>query len=208
MANVELERQLLASHGAHFIAGLDEAGRGALAGPVVAAAVILPLDQPERLAALSDVDDSKRLTPHQRDRLYALITAYAVAYAIGSGSSIRIDHEGILPATRHAMAEAIYHLHVAPDYLLIDGPWPLRQVRLPQETVVHGDSQSLSIAAASIIAKVTRDRYMVALGALYPQYGFEQHKGYATPQHLAALHTYGPIAHHRHSFAPIKQRLL
>lgn len=208
MANVELEHRLLASHGVHLIAGLDEAGRGALAGPVVAAAVILPLEQPERLAALAEVDDSKRLSPHQREHLYELITAYAVAFAIGSGSSIRIDHEGILPATRHAMAEAVYHLIKTPDYLLIDGPWPLRQVRLPQETVIHGDSQSLSIAAASIVAKVTRDRYMAALGALYPQYGFEQHKGYATPQHLAALHTYGPIAHHRHSFAPIKQRLL
>lgn len=208
MANVELEHRLLASHGVHLIAGLDEAGRGALAGPVVAAAVILPLEQPERLAALAEVDDSKRLSPHQREHLYELITAYAVAFAIGSGSSIRIDHEGILPATRHAMAEAVYHLIKTPDYLLIDGPWPLRQVRLPQETVIHGDSQSLSIAAASIVAKVTRDRYMAALGALYPQYGFEQHKGYATPQHLAALHTYGPIAHHRYSFAPIKQRLL
>lgn len=207
MTSLDLEHHLQ-STGVRRIAGLDEAGRGALAGPVVAAAVILPLDQPDHLAALRDVDDSKRLTPHQRDRLFDLIVAHALTYAVGAGSSIRIDQEGILTTTRHAMSEAVHHLAAPPDYLLIDGPIYLKQIRLPQQAVIHGDGLSLSIAAASIVAKVLRDRYMIALGALYPQYGFEHHKGYATPQHLAALHAYGPIALHRHSFAPVKQRLL
>lgn len=191
-----------------LIAGIDEAGRGALAGPVVAAAVILPLDDPERLAALADLNDSKQLSAVRREAACERILAHALAVGVGSASSARIDREGIVPATRHAMLEAIRHLRIRPEYLLIDGPMLLHEAPLPQEALVQGDSRSLSIAAASIVAKVRRDHYMIELGELYPQFGFAHHKGYATPEHLRALADYPPTESHRHSFAPVRKRLL
>lgn len=208
MATVEFELKLYQSTGFQLIAGLDEAGRGALAGPVAAAAVILPLGDAERLARLRDVNDSKQLTARRREQLYDVIVANALAYGIGAASPERIDQEGIVSATKHAMIEAIKHLKIAPDYLLIDGPLRLRGIATPQKALVRGDSKSLSIAAASILAKVTRDRYMEALAELYPQYGFDSHKGYATPQHLAAIRAFGPVNVHRHTFAPVRQKLL
>jgi ribonuclease HII len=207
-ASLEVEQEVRARTRLNVIAGIDEAGRGALAGPVVAAAVILPLDDAEKLAALGEINDSKQVSADKRARFATLITTHALAWGIGCASSARIDREGILSATRHAMLEAIHHLALPPDYLLIDGPMLLLEADLPQEALVRGDSKSVSIAAASILAKVHRDRYMIELGHLYPQFGFAGHKGYATPQHLHALTLHPPCESHRHTFAPVRQRLL
>ncbi len=185
------------------VAGLDEAGRGAWAGPVVAAAVILPPD-PDLLAeALAGVDDSKRLSSAARDRLYDRIRAVA-ATAVGVVSPEVIDEIGILNATYRAMQAALAALPQQPDALLIDYiPRPLGD--WPQQRLVRGEQASLSIAAASIIAKVHRDRLMAALDAQYPGYGFARHKGYGTRQHRRALDALGPCAIHRQSWAPIRQ---
>src|SRR5690606_19460481 len=139
---------------------------------------------------------------------YEQIVANAVAYGIAATSAPAIDEMGILPANMQAMRAALGQLRLPAEFLLVDGPLRLRQVVIPQKTVVRGDSTCLSIAAASILAKVTRDRYMVALHARYPHYGFARHKGYCTRQHVAALEAHGPCPEHRHSFAPICQRLL
>jgi ribonuclease HII len=208
MPTLELELAARAATGLRYIVGLDEAGRGAIAGPVVAAAVILPLDDADRLALLAAVTDSKQLTAQHREELYEQIVANAVAYGIGSTPAAAIDEMGILPANMRAMRAALAQLEPAADYLLVDGPLPLRNVTLPQQAVVRGDSHCLSIAAASILAKVTRDRYMVALDGRFPQYGFARHKGYCTAEHVAAVTTHGACAEHRHSFAPVRQRLL
>jgi ribonuclease HII len=205
---LDIERKVAKKRKISLIAGLDEVGRGALAGPVVAAAVVLPLNDPEKLARLSEVNDSKRLSAKKREYLYDIIIENAVAHGIGSASPIRIDNEGIMAATRHAMREALQHIQPEPEFLLIDGRVRLKDVNIPQQSVIKGDLLSMSIAAASILAKVKRDRYMVALADLYPQFGFERHKGYATPQHLAALKDHEPIALHRHSFSPVRLRLI
>lgn len=205
---LELEHKVAKKRKTSLIAGLDEVGRGALAGPVVAAAVILPLHDLEKLERLAEVNDSKRLSPKKREELYDVIIENAIAHGIGSASPIRIDNEGIMAATRHAMREALQHLISKPEFLLIDGRVRLKDVNIPQQSVIKGDMLSMSIAAASILAKVKRDRYMVALADLYPQFGFDHHKGYATPQHLAALKVHEPIALHRHSFAPVRLRLI
>lgn len=190
------------------IAGLDEAGRGALAGPVVAAAVILPLDDPDSLDALADVNDSKQLSPKRREILYPLITQHATGWAVGIVPAQAIDLMGIIPATKQAMRTAVAQLTPVPDYLLIDGRIRLTTLNIPQQSIIRGDSQSLSIAAASIIAKVTRDRLMVALDSQFPQYGFAQHKGYGTEMHRQAIAEFGPCPRHRYSFAPIRQTLV
>ncbi len=190
------------------IAGLDEAGRGALAGPVVAAAVILPLDDPDSLFQLEEVNDSKQLTAKQREALYPVITEYVLAFAVGAVPAQAIDLIGIIPATKQAMRTAVAQLSPAPDYLLIDGRIRLTTLNIPQQAIIRGDSQSLSIAAASIIAKVIRDRLMVALDSQYPQYGFAQHKGYGTEMHRQAIAEFGPCPRHRYSFAPIRQTLV
>lgn len=208
MPTLDLELAARAATGLRYIVGIDEAGRGAIAGPVVAAAVILPLDDAERLAQLEGVTDSKQLTPRRREELYGQIVTTAVSYGISATDAATIDEIGILPANMRAMRAALVKLDPAADYLLVDGPLPLRNVTLPQETVVRGDSLCLSIAAASILAKVTRDRYMVALDARHPEYGFARHKGYCTREHVAAVTAYGPCGEHRHSFAPVRQHLL
>jgi len=208
LPTLDLELALRDETGLDAIAGLDEAGRGAIAGPVVAAAVILPLDDADRLAQLEGVADSKLLAPQRREELYEQIVANAVAYGIAATSAPAIDEMGILPANMQAMRAALGQLRLPAEFLLVDGPLRLRQVVIPQKTVVRGDSTCLSIAAASILAKVTRDRYMVALHERYPHYGFARHKGYCTRQHVAALEAHGPCPEHRHSFAPICQRLL
>lgn len=207
MPDLTFELAIQAEKSHTLIAGIDEAGRGALAGPVVAAAVILPLETPERLSQLAEVNDSKQLSAAQREHLYALITANALTFGVGSASAARIDEIGIMGATKEAMLAAVAQLQPAPRYLLIDGPVRLSATPLPQRAIVRGDSRSLSIAAASIIAKVVRDRHMVALAADHPQYGLAQHKGYGTQLHTAAIAQHGPCAIHRQSFAPIRQTL-
>lgn len=187
-----------------YVAGLDEAGRGALAGPVVAAAVILP---PGAEPTLRGVNDSKQLTAVTRETLFDVIIANALAYGIGAATAQEIDAEGILPATRLAMTRALAQLNPSPDGLLIDGRIRLARVNLPQQAIVRGDSLSLSIAAASILAKVSRDREMIALDPFYPLYNFAQHKGYGTEAHRAAIAKYGATAVHRHTFAPIRTPL-
>lgn len=208
MPTLELEVNVCEEAGVRYVAGLDEAGRGALAGPVFAAAVILPLEAPERLQHMQAVDDSKQLTHEQRERLYDLIVEHALTYGIASTPAADVDHIGIIPANAKAMQAALAHLDPPGEYLLIDGRMRLKQVSLPQRSVIRGDSLSLSIAAASILAKVSRDRHMISLAGQYPQYGFARHKGYYTPQHVAALERHGPCPIHRRSFAPIRQPLL
>ncbi len=208
MASLVLETSVWQEINSPLIAGLDEAGRGALAGPVVAAAVILPLTRPDQLALLNKVNDSKQLTARTREKLYQLIVAQAVAWGVGIVAAEVIDRIGILPATREAMRTAVSQLAPAPDYLLIDGRIRLRNLPTPQQAIIRGDSLSLSIAAASIIAKVTRDQIMTELDKNYPQYGFARHKGYGTAHHLATLAQHGPSPVHRLSFAPLRNTLL
>ena len=189
----ELERARMAD-GQTPVAGVDEAGRGPLAGPVCAAAVILP---PELVIA--GLNDSKKLTDKKRRALYDVIIENAVAYGIAMVDEKEIDRINILQATFHAMEQAMLQLTTAPALVLIDGnrtrPFPY-----PAEAVVKGDSLSANIAAASILAKVTRDRFMEEMAVQYPQYGFEIHKGYGTKAHYAALAEYGPCPIHRMTF--------
>ncbi len=185
------------------VAGLDEAGRGAWAGPVVAGAVVLPPDPDHLREALAGVDDSKRLTPAARDRLYDRIRA-AAATAVGVIPARVIDEIGILNATYRAMEAALAALPVTPDALLIDHiPRPLGAWM--QKRLVRGERASMSIAAASIIAKVHRDRLMIQLDEQYPGYGFARHKGYGTKQHRQAIAELGPAPIHRRSWAPFRQ---
>ncbi len=186
------------------IAGLDEAGRGAWAGPVVAAAVILPPQAEACAPLLGLVRDSKRLTPLQREQVLERIQAVALAIGVGMASAPTVDALGIIPATRQAMHQALQALHPAPDYLLIDA-LSLPRVQLPQQALIRGDAISLSIAAASIVAKVTRDRLLIELDARYPGYGFARHKGYGTATHRQALARLGPSPEHRKSFRPLQE---
>ncbi len=182
------------------IAGMDEAGRGALAGPVVAAAVVLP-DRTE-FPALRDVRDSKQLTAAKRERLYDAVMQEASAVGIGIIQPEIIDRINILEATRLAMTTAVNVLSAKPDYLLIDA-LTIRALPLPQKGIIKGDSFCLSISCASIIAKVTRDRLMVELDGTYPGYGLSEHKGYGTRRHMDCLRKYGPCPIHRRSFSPV-----
>ena len=193
----------LCTQGYSFIAGLDEAGRGCLAGPVVAAAVILPLDD-ETLIRFAGVQDSKQLSMPVRERLYTVIMQQAVAVSVGIGSVELIDERNILQATKYAMRSAMQELSPPPHALLLDALL-LPGIPLPQRSIIKGDARCLSIAAASIIAKVTRDRLMLQLHEEYPVYGFDRHKGYGTEAHLAALQQYGVTPHHRRSFAPVRE---
>jgi ribonuclease HII len=204
----EPELEVQGSTGLRLIAGVDEAGRGAIAGPVVAAAVMLPLERSDLTTCLRGVNDSKQLTAEEREALFPIVVDQALAYGIGSAPAEEIDQLGIVPANALAMSRAIEQLLPAPQFLLIDGRMRLQNLALPQRSIIRGDSLSLSIAAASILAKVTRDRIMVGLGQLFPDYGFARHKGYCTPEHVAAVASFGPCAIHRQSFAPIRQPLL
>ena len=190
--------------GCRVIAGVDEAGRGPLAGPVVAGAVMLPED-----FALAGLDDSKKLTAARREGFYDVLLADPrVRWASGLADVEEIDRLNILRATHLAMRRAVTALGAPPpDMALIDG-LPVRDFPWPQQALVKGDSLSLSIAAASIIAKVVRDRIMVQLDEALPRYRFAAHKGYGTAAHLDALQQYGPTAHHRRFFQPVAQRLL
>ncbi len=192
------------------VAGLDEAGRGALAGPVVAAAVILPVldsgdwTRHELFRAIARATDSKLLDTRTREKLFDAICQTARAYAVGAASQPEIDKLNIVRASHLAMYRALDALSLAPDALLLDA-LVLANSALPQQGLIHGDALALSIAAASILAKVARDRLMRELDAQYPHYGFARHKGYGTRAHLAALQKFGPCPIHRLSYAPIAQ---
>ncbi len=196
------EELKIQTQGYRLIAGVDEVGRGALAGPVVAAAVILP--KFSSFPWLKLVRDSKELNPKKRQTLSDYIKREALAVGVGVVSHEVIDSEGIVPATRLAMRLAIERLKPSPHYLLIDY-MNLPEVRLPQRAVTDGDSRCLSIACASIIAKVARDKLMAEYDEVYPGYGLAQHKGYGTKEHLACLRKLGPSPIHRLSFHPVKE---
>jgi ribonuclease HII len=200
------EEMALFEQGYSFVAGLDEAGRGCLAGPVVAAAVILKLDDADLALRLYGVRDSKQVTAQAREHLYDVIMQHALAVGVGVGSVELIDQRNILQATKCAMRSALIQLSLPPHALLLDALL-LHDIPLPQRSIIKGDARCLSIAAASIIAKVTRDRLMLELHEQYPHYGFDQHKGYGTPAHLAALHEHGVTPIHRQSFAPVRELL-
>ncbi|NNF83527.1 MAG: ribonuclease HII [Deltaproteobacteria bacterium] len=187
--------------GFRTVAGVDEAGRGPLAGPVVAAAVVLPpgFHRPE-------IRDSKALSPKARERVFFLVTSHALAFAVAQSSPEEIDRINILQASLLAMRRAVENLAPAPDFLYIDGnvpiPFPEKEpwARIRQESLVSGDTRCVSVMAASIVAKVTRDRLMLEYDRVYPGYGFASHKGYPTKAHLAALQTLGPSPIHRKTF--------
>ncbi|HVB22059.1 MAG TPA: ribonuclease HII [Ktedonobacteraceae bacterium] len=199
------EEMALLSQGYSYVAGLDEAGRGCLAGPVVACAVILPIND-ETLAVFDGVRDSKQLSAQARERLYEVIMQHALTVGVGSGSVELIDRINILQATKHAMRTALTQLFPQPQALLLDALL-LHDIALPQRSIIKGDARCLTIAAASIIAKVTRDRLMCQLHQEYPVYGFDQHKGYGTAAHIEALHAHGASPIHRTSFSPVRELL-
>jgi ribonuclease HII len=198
--NLDHENELK-SQGYELIAGIDEVGRGALAGPVVASAVILP--HPANLPWLGLVRDSKELTSRKRESLFALISKEAVAVGIGIVPSQVIDSVNILKATKLAMMQAVEKLPQQPHFLIIDRV-TLSQCPIPQRGITRGDKLCLSIACASIIAKVTRDRMMEEFDQIYPGYGFAQHKGYGTGRHMSCLQKLGPSPIHRLYFAPVR----
>jgi ribonuclease HII len=185
--------------GYRVVAGIDEAGRGPLAGPVVAAAVILPEE-----FDLPGLTDSKLLSAKKRDQLYPLIYEQALAVGIGVSRAGEIDRINILQATLKGMSRAVTRLAVVPDFLLVDGITPI-PTGIDQKTLIKGDSRSLSIAAASVVAKVVRDRIMVAYDRLFPEYGFAGHKGYGSQRHRDAVARYGPCVCHRRTFAGVKE---
>lgn len=195
------EEQAVWQMGLVRIGGIDEAGRGAWAGPVAAAVVVLPR-RADLLQTLPGVRDSKEMTAHLREKWAAIIKSVAAGWAVGLASEGEIDRIGILPATRLAACRALEQLPEPPEFLLTDY-LPLPEVKVPQKALVKGDARVLSIACASILAKTTRDALMVELDGCYPGYGFARHKGYGTRAHEEALQRLGPVAIHRRSFAPI-----
>ncbi len=210
-ASLTFERDLLA-RGYGWIVGIDEAGRGAWAGPVAAGAVCLPLERDDLMSVLEGVRDSKLLTAHARESLIEGIKATARGWGVGRAEAGEIDRIGIVPATLLAMQRAVAQMvadfpQIVPDFLLIDSiKWrglPERDV--PYQAIIRGDQLSLSIAAASVLAKVTRDGWMVEYDAQYPQYGFAAHKGYGVPVHRAALRDHGASPLHRMSYKPLSQ---
>ena len=201
---LSVRRELAARRtGWRFVAGVDEVGRGALAGPVVAAAVMLPLDDPAIEERLEGVRDSKQMSPPDRLGADARIRAVAVSVGIGWVEPVVIDILGIRPATEWAMLLAVAGMAPCPDLVLVDG-LPLRGQRIRHQAVVGGDRLVLSIAAAAVVAKVARDSAMIALSLSLPEYGFDRHKGYGVPEHLAAILALGPTPHHRLTWAPLR----
>ena len=195
---LELHRQ-----GFSLVAGVDEVGRGPLAGPVVAAAVVLPWGLTGSEPWLAELDDSKRLSPARRERVVALVESHALAVGVGQVGPEEIDRIGIGPANIQAMLQAVANLPLSPSYLLLDFVH-MRECPFPFRAVVGGDGLSYYISAASNVAKVTRDRLMEEADAIYPGYSFARNKGYGTAHHLAQLKEKGPCAIHRHSFAPVR----
>jgi ribonuclease HII len=195
---LKLEQLGLAWRGPGLIAGVDEAGRGPLAGPVVAAAVML-----DELHPVRGLADSKTLSPRRRERLYDEIRAKALCCSVAEASAMEVDQLNILQATLLAMRRAVEGLRLTPHFVLIDGN-RLPVLRMPAQAIVKGDAKVQAIAAASILAKVHRDRLCLALHERYPQYGFAAHKGYPTAEHLHALQLHGACIEHRRSFAPVR----
>lgn len=193
--------ETLRRRGFRAVAGVDEAGRGPLAGPVAAAAVILP-----EKVDLPGLNDSKQLSEKDRERLFYLIRSQALAIGFGLASPKEIDEVNILQATVKAMALAVHRMQIPPDYLLVDGITPV-PLPTPQETLKKGDSRSLSIAAASVVAKVVRDRIMLGYDRRYPGYGFAAHKGYGSARHLEAIARLGPSPLHRRTFRGVREHL-
>ncbi len=193
MPDYSIEKELL-EQGFSLVCGVDEAGRGPLCGPVVAAACILPID-----LEIEGLNDSKKLTPKKREKLFDMICSSAISYCIAEASVEEIDEMNILEADLLAMRRAVDGLSVPADFALIDGNIA-RNFQIPAKAVIGGDAKSMSIAAASILAKVTRDRQCEELDRLYPQYGIAKHKGYGTKAHMDALRTYGPSPIHRKQF--------
>ncbi|CAN2046579.1 Ribonuclease HII [Candidatus Magnetomoraceae bacterium gMMP-1] len=196
----KFEKETL-KQGFKYIAGIDEAGRGPLAGPVLSVAVILPMS-----FSASGINDSKKLSPKKRDFLYDIIYEQAVSIGIGIVDPAEIDRINILQASLLSMAFAVENLLPCPDYLLIDGIFGIKS-HLPQKTIKKGDQLSISIAAASIVAKVTRDRLMVKYDQYYPEFGFSKHKGYGTKAHRENIKKFGPCPIHRQSFKGVKEYL-
>lgn len=182
-----------------LVCGVDEVGRGPLAGPVVVAACIMP-----PLLRIKGINDSKKLTEKKREELYKIIVKEAIAYNVVFVSEKEVDELNIYQATKKGMLEAINGLKVKPEHVLIDA-MPLAELELPHTSIIHGDALSASIAAASILAKVTRDHFMEKMDVKYPNYGFKRHKGYCTKAHIEALEKYGPCAIHRKTFAPVSK---
>jgi ribonuclease HII len=205
MPDFSLENSVY-GQGFSLIAGVDEVGRGPLAGPVFAAAVIFPPDLTGRETWLEALDDSKRLSPAQRDRAVEVVEAHALAIGVAQVGPDAVDSLGIGQASIQAMLQAVENLPLDPTYLLLDYV-PLRECPIPFQTIVRGDTLSYSIAAASNVAKVARDRMMREANEVYPGYSFDRNKGYGTAQHLAQLRERGPCQIHRRSFRPVRESM-
>ncbi len=183
------------NNGAKYICGIDEAGRGPLAGPVVVASVIMPRD-----SMIEGVNDSKKISEKKRERVYEQIIKEAISYSVGIIDESKIDEINILQATKEGLTESIKELKIVPDIILVDALRGINTCNIPYKSIIKGDATSYSIAAASIIAKVTRDRLMVKYDEMYPEYGFAKHKGYGTAKHIEAIKEYGICPIHRRSF--------
>lgn len=191
----EIEEKIYNSKEVKYICGIDEAGRGPLAGPVVIAAVIMP-----RNSMIEGVNDSKKVSEKKREKLYEEITSSSIAWAVGIIDQNEIDDINILNATKKGLTQALTELEQRPDIILVDALTKIDTLGISYESIIKGDAKSYSIAAASIVAKVTRDRIMRQWDEIYPQYGFEKHKGYGTAMHINAIKEYGPCPLHRKSF--------
>ncbi|RKX28057.1 MAG: ribonuclease HII [Candidatus Zixiibacteriota bacterium] len=202
LPNLDHLEELLTRKGYSAICGIDEVGRGPLAGPVVAAAVILPYD-----VEIAGLDDSKKLTPLQRERVFEKIANLGLICAVGAIDNEDIDRMNIHRASLMAMRKAVKDLSQTPDFILVDGKFAVPNISQPQFAVVSGDSRCRCIAAASVVAKVTRDRIMEKMQSLYPSFSFSKHKGYPTPTHLEELKLHGPCEIHRKSFKPVADLL-
>ena len=202
---LEFDKKMALDKQTPVLLGIDEAGRGPLAGPVVACACFVA---PEQCQYFEDVNDSKKLTAKKREEILARMNQLGVLYGVGFASAAEIDKLNILQATFLAMRRAAQKFYALPKaFALVDGPHAIKDFPLLQQPVIDGDAKSLNIAAASIVAKVLRDRYMDTLDTLYPGYGFASHKGYGTAKHLAAVRELGPCPEHRKTFAPIRDLL-
>lgn len=204
MLNLEMEKKYF-NLGYKLIGGVDEAGRGPLAGPVVAACVVIDSNFKIDDAGLELVNDSKKLSAKKREELFGLIKKKALAVEIGIVNHETIDKINILQASFLAMRRAINKLKIEPDYILLDGKFKINKLEIPQTAIIHGDALVWSIAAASIIAKVSRDWLMSEIDKEYPLYDFAKHKGYGTKLHISKIMEYGPCPYHRRSFSPIKE---
>lgn len=195
LINLKQIEKVFYNKGIEYIAGIDEAGRGPLAGPVVVASVIMPKD-----SMIEGVNDSKKVSEKKREKLYDIILEKAISYGIGIIYQDEIDEINILQATKKGLTEAVEQMKIKPDLIMVDALTGIDTLGIPYQSIIKGDAKCYSISAASIIAKVTRDRIMREWDKVYPEYGFAAHKGYGTAKHIAALKEYGPCEIHRRSF--------